>query len=399
MFTYKKRKILKKILRKIPNSLSSLIIDVLNPIRKKYVKNNIHPKWITLFITNYCSARCGHCFYSKELNNKIEELNLENLKKIFLSLQKPLNTLRITGGEPFLNKSLEEFVIFIDKNKISKKIAITSHGMIPKLNERVSEILKNINNIHLHIGISLDGLDKTHDSFRKIKNGFNLATKHLLDFKQFSSNYSNFTFSTTTSLIRKISIKNENQKSLELMDLLKYLKNVIGVKNVGFDHVRSVENDVFNVPKEIMSTFGLPPKKDEHIKTKHTRADEVQLSIDEIENVNKELRLSGYLSNDYLTMRRLEIEHEILKNKSKVIDCLAGYVDCVIYPSLDVSVCESTNSFANLRKFNFNLIELLNSNLAIERRELTSKCSCTHPCHLSDSMAYDTKFLKEYFKN
>ena len=91
--------------------------------------------------------------------------------------------------------------------------------------------------------------------------------------------------------------------------------------------------------------------------------------------------------------------NEILKNKNKVIDCLAGYVDCVIYPSLDVSVCESTNSFANLKKFNFNLIELLNSNLAIERRVLTSKCSCTHPCHLSDSMAYDTKFLKNYFKN
>ena len=146
MFTYNKRKGLEKILRKIPNSLSSLIIDVLNPIRKKYVKNNIHPKWITLFITNYCSARCGHCFYSKELNNKIEELNLENLKKIFLSLQKPLNTLRITGGEPFLNKSLEEFVIFIDKNKISKKIAITTHGMIPKLNERVSELKEKLNN-------------------------------------------------------------------------------------------------------------------------------------------------------------------------------------------------------------------------------------------------------------
>ena len=399
MLTYKKRKNLERFLRKIPNSLSNLIIDVLNPIRKRYVKNNINPKWITLFITNYCSARCGHCFYSKELNNKIEELNLENLKKIFLSLNKPLNTLRITGGEPFLNKSLEDFVIFIDQNKISKKVAITSHGMIPKLDERVSKILKNINNIHFHIGISLDGLNETHDTFRKIKNGFHLATKHLLDFKEFSSNYSNFTFSTTTSLIRKISVSNENQDSTELMKLLKYLKNVIGVNNIGFDHVRSVENDVFNVPKEIMSTFGLPPKEDKNIKIKHTRANDVQLSVDEIEKVNKELKQSGYLSNDYLTMRRLEIEHEILKNKNKVIDCLAGYVDCVIYPSLDVSVCESSNSFANLKKFNFNLIELLNSNLAIERRVLTSKCSCTHPCHLSDSMAYDTKFLKNYFKN
>ena len=261
MFTYKKRKNLESILRKIPNTLSNLIIEIINPIRKKYVKNIINPKWITLFITNYCSARCEHCFYSKELNNKVEELHLENLKKIFLSLKKPLNTLRITGGEPFLNKSLEDFVIFVDKNKISKKVAITSHGMIPRLDERVSKILKNVNNIHFHIGISLDGLNETHDAFRKIKNGFNLAKKHLLDFKEFSFNYSNFTFSTTTSLIRKISVSNDNQKSLELMDLLKYLKNEVGVENVGFDHVRSVENDVFDVPKEIMSTFGLPPKK------------------------------------------------------------------------------------------------------------------------------------------
>ena len=35
----------------------------------------------------------------------------------------------------------------------------------------------------------------------------------------------------------------------------------MGVNTVGFDHVRSVENDVFNVPKEILSDFGLPPKK------------------------------------------------------------------------------------------------------------------------------------------
>ena len=98
-------------------------------------------------------------------------------------------------------------------------------------------------------------------------------------------------------------------------------------------------------------------------------------------------------------MRRLEIEHEILQTKDKVVDCLAGYVDCVIYPSLEVSVCESTKPFANLKEFNFNLLRLLNSNLAKKRRELTTKCSCTHPCHLSDSLAYDTKFLKEYFKN
>ena len=397
--SYKKRKSIEKILRRSPDIISNFIINLINPLRKKYVKINIHPKWITLFITNFCSARCEHCFYSKELNNKIEELNLENLKKIFCSLKKPLNTLRITGGEPFLNKNIDEFIIFLDKKKISKKVSITSHGMIPNLDNRVKKILQNIKNIRLHIGISLDGLQETHDAFRKIKNGFNLAIKHLKDFKQLSLLNSNFTFSTTTSLIRKIVSKQDKKETLELFDLLNYLKNNIGVSNVGFDHVRTIESDVFNVPKDIISNFGLPPKKNNEIKLKHTREDEVNLNIDEIGKVNEKLKSSGFLKNDYLTMRRLEIEHQIISTKKQALECLAGYVDCVIYPSLDVAVCESTKPFANLKHYNYDLVSILRSKEAEVTRAKTRKCSCTHPCHLSDSLAYDTNFLKEFFSS
>ena len=70
------------------------------------------------------------------------------------------------------------------------------------------------------------------------------------DFKYFSEKNKNFSFSTTTSLIRKIAANTETG-STELFELLKFLKNKVGVNTVGFDHVRSVENDVFNVPKEI----------------------------------------------------------------------------------------------------------------------------------------------------
>ena len=143
----------------------------------------------------------------------------------------------------------------------------------------------------------------------------------------------------------------------------------------------------------------MPPKKEAETKEKHTRGDDVQLNVDEIEEVNAIIKKSDYLSKDYLTMRRLEIEHKILKSKKRIVDCLAGYVDCVIYPSLDVAVCESTKPFANLKNFNYNLIDLLISNEAIKTRKLTSVCSCTHPCHLSDSLAYDKKFLKEYFSS
>ena len=95
-------------------------------------------------------------------------------------MKKPLNTLRVTGGEPFLNKSLEDFVIFIDKHKLSKKISITSHGMIPKMDSRVQNMLNKMTYSHLHIGISLDGDAETHNAFRKIKNGFSLAIQLLI---------------------------------------------------------------------------------------------------------------------------------------------------------------------------------------------------------------------------
>jgi hypothetical protein len=200
-------------------------------------------------------------------------------------------------------------------------------------------------------------------------------------------------------LIRKICIKKDSQNKIELLDLLEYLTKEVGVQNVGFDHVRSIENDVFDVPDNIISNFGLPPKKSDETNKKHTRENEVQLNFDEIKNTNALIKKEGYLSKDYLTMRRLEIEHEILINKKRIVDCLAGYIDCVIYPSLEVAVCESTKPFANLNNYNFDLIKLLNSKEALQRRKLTNICSCTHPCHLSDSMAYDSKFLKEYFSS
>ena len=54
MISYRQRKTLETILRKSPDLLSNIFVDLINPFRVKNVKKNINPKWITLFITNYC---------------------------------------------------------------------------------------------------------------------------------------------------------------------------------------------------------------------------------------------------------------------------------------------------------------------------------------------------------
>mgnify|MGYP003329314228 CR=1 FL=1 len=42
-------------------------------------------------------------------------------------------------------------------------------------------------------------------------------------------------------------------------DLIDFLKEEVDIKCLGFDHVRSVDGDVFRVPNGLLSTFGLPP--------------------------------------------------------------------------------------------------------------------------------------------
>ena len=169
------------------------------------------------------------------------------------------------------------------------------------------------------------------------------------------------------------------------------------LSNCGYNPIYSTKNLNFAIGNIEKNNTSLNNKFAKSINALKSNDNDKEINI-KIESNNK-LKESGFLSNDYLTMRRLEIEHEILNTKKRIIDCLAGYVDCVIYPSLAVAVCESTKPFANLKKFDFDLIKLLNSESAKKIRKLTSKCACTHPCHLSDSMAYDTKFLKEYFSS
>jgi hypothetical protein len=100
--------------------------------------------------------------------------------------------------------------------------------------------------------------------------------------------------------------------------------------------------------------------------------------------------------DDPLNFARLEKQVRIKETQRRLVDCLAGVVDCVVYPTGDVAACEFTRPFANLSAFDFDLDRLWRSQAAESRRRDIKGCACTHPCHLSDSLAYDGSFLSDY---
>lgn len=120
-----------------------------------------------------CNMRCKYCFYYDETQNReiasygfMSEETLEQVIKKTLEYSDTACTIAYQGGEPtlrgldFFRKSME----FQEKHNI-KKIAISNaiqtNGY--NLDEEWAKFLKEH---HFLVGISLDGIKYTHDSFR-----------------------------------------------------------------------------------------------------------------------------------------------------------------------------------------------------------------------------------------
>ena len=384
--------------RTLPREVRALALRTLNPFRVQRAKTECAPRWITLFVTNYCNARCEHCFYWSELNRKTPELSVADLRRLFGSIQQPVRTVRLSGGEPFLRKDLEEIILAADATRMIRKVAIPTHGMLRNLCDRLEGLVPRLRHLALNVSVSFDGLREHHDSNRKIRNGFDLAITNLKRLLSLERQYTRFSRSASISLTRDIALDTDGGTP-EVMELIEFLKREADLDAIGFDHVRSVETDVIGIPPDLSSGFTPPPSVDEAPDVLNARHSEVQLSVAEQAQVNAKLAPLVSGRGGRLTTLRLNKQLEVRRTRKRVVDCLAGYVDCVIYPSGAIAVCESTRPFANLHDFGMDVMRAMRSEEADEARRRTRACACTHPCHLSDSLAYDADFLTQFFED
>ncbi len=113
----------------------------------------------------------------------------------------------------------------------------------------------------------------------------------------------------------------------------------------------------------------------------------------------EQLRELALLLDDGTIASRIEkkkIEHSItiLYHKKKAVNCLAGIRDATIFSNGDVSICEPTTPFANLKEFDYNFDQLWHSPAAKERKEkIIGKCFCLNSCNLLNAMQFDTETL------
>jgi 12,18-didecarboxysiroheme deacetylase len=121
-------------------------------------------------MTRRCNLKCIHCYSNSADIDYPDELTTEEGKKLIDDLAafgSPV--ILFSGGEPLIRKDLLELAQYATK-KGMRAVISTNGTLITK------DIAAKLQKVGLsYVGVSLDGLEKTHDRFRGKKGAFAAA--------------------------------------------------------------------------------------------------------------------------------------------------------------------------------------------------------------------------------
>jgi MoaA/NifB/PqqE/SkfB family radical SAM enzyme len=102
-----------------------------------------------------------------------DEIKLKDIEK----LPSGLRFMNVTGGEPFIRKDINEIIDVIRLK--TNRIVISTNGFFT---EKIIELFKKYPD--LGIRISIEGLQKSNDTIRGIRNGFDRGLRTLLTLRR-----------------------------------------------------------------------------------------------------------------------------------------------------------------------------------------------------------------------
>lgn len=130
-----------------------------------------------------CNANCKHCGSNAEKKSYEGELTTQEIKNAFKQIANDMDAskilINVTGGEPLVRKDLFEVMEYATK-ELNFHWGMTTNGIL--LNDENIEKLKKSN--METISISIDGLEKTHDSFRGVQGSYKAIVNNIKKLKQ-----------------------------------------------------------------------------------------------------------------------------------------------------------------------------------------------------------------------
>lgn len=135
-------------------------------------------------ITGFCNMRCEHCrAYDEENKNMDLPLYIKILDFIELNRANDFR-LTISGGEPFFNRKIIDYLKMAKERNIDNIIITTNASLIT---DKMLEDLNNLQIGNLCIQVSLDSVCREkHDSFRHFQGAYDKALEVIKKLKNYS---------------------------------------------------------------------------------------------------------------------------------------------------------------------------------------------------------------------
>ena len=119
------------------------------------------PAYVTYLVSYRCNARCGMCDSWRMRPGP--ELTVPQARQVFEKLR-PLDAVRLTGGEPFLRPDFAELASAVFEAAAPGLLHVTTNGSFP---DRVHDLAAAFPAPkRLWFMVSLDGVGETHDQSR-----------------------------------------------------------------------------------------------------------------------------------------------------------------------------------------------------------------------------------------
>lgn len=123
---------------------------------------------ITIEITNHCQLRCRHCgiWAEKERHEMTASMVVRMMRELLRAYR--INFVSITGGEPFLNRNcgrlLKAMFFFRDRGEITGFGVYSNAAYFEGIRRAFDAYGQHLRGMHM--GISIDGGQETHDRLR-----------------------------------------------------------------------------------------------------------------------------------------------------------------------------------------------------------------------------------------
>lgn len=194
-------------------------------------ENIVLPYQLSIETTNQCQLKCKHCYNISGVQRE-GELEAADIIDILKQYKKLGGTsVMLTGGEIFLKKDIEDVIEYVYNNFF--RIMILSNGYTIT-NEMLKVLIKTKDKIALQI--SIDGMERTHDSIRGVKGAFSETIKNITRL-----------VSNGVQVSVAFTLNEENKDELfDIIELAKELGcfsiNIGAVSKLG----RAIDNDLFS---------------------------------------------------------------------------------------------------------------------------------------------------------